>query len=274
MSALQNLFFAINLLLVLTMGVMLTVLPLITRKSLLFGVRIPEPALDHPEVRHLKAIYLVVLAVLSVLTLAAALAIHLVRPAFNLIGSLYLPWPLLIGQFLTTVALWRQAKRLKARENWQVAHLGTAETRSSLARTRFGGLPWAWYLGSLALIVLAALVSLAVYPSMPQTIVTHWNAAMEPDAWADKSLIHVLITPIIALVMLLIMLLSNLAVYRTKLQVSLENPALSYAQHRVYRLWMSHMLGFITVVMTMMFLAFQPMILNLWVPSSALMILI
>ena len=274
MSALQNLFFAINLLLVLTMGVMLTVLPLITRKSLLFGVRIPEPALVHPEVRQLKAIYLVVLAVLSVLTLAAALAIHLVRPAFNLIGSLYLPWPLLIGQFLTTVALWRQAKRLKARENWQVAHLGTAETRSSLARTRFGGLPWAWYLGSLALIVLAALVSLAVYPSMPQTIVTHWNAAMEPDAWADKSLIHVLITPIIALVMLLIMLLSNLAVYRTKLQVSLENPALSYAQHRVYRLWMSHMLGFITAVMTMMFLAFQPMILNLWVPSSALMILI
>jgi len=109
---------------------------------------------------------------------------------------------------------------------------------------------------------------------MPQTIVTHWNAAMEPDAWADKSLIHVLVTPIIALGMLLIMLLSNLAVYRTKLQVSLEKPALSYAQHRVYRLWMSHMLGFITAVMTMMFLAFQPMILNVWVPSSALMILI
>ncbi|NLO36962.1 MAG: DUF1648 domain-containing protein [Clostridiaceae bacterium] len=274
MNILQGLFFAINLLLALTMGAMLTVLPLITRKSLLFGVRIPESALDHPRVRQLKTRYLAVLLALSVLTLAAALVVHLTRPAYNLIASLYLPLPLLIGQFLTTVALWRQARRLKAQENWQVAHLGTAETRSSRARTAFGGLPWAWYLGSLALLVLAVLVSLAVYPSMPQTIVTHWNAAMEPDAWAEKSLIHVLIMPIIALVMIVIMLLSNLAIYRTKLQVSLENPALSYAQHRVYRLWMSHMLGFITAIMTIMFLAFQPMVLNLWVPSSGVMILI
>ena len=275
LSQMNVMLFYMNALIIAMIGVMLAILPYITRKALLFGVRVPESAHSLPEVTRMKRFYSVTMAVAALLTLAGTLYINQIRPDWNLLISLYAPFVLLLVQLVVFICLWKKSLALKEQAGWVIPAVSTAETRSARSREHFGGLPWIWYIGSLFLIVVAALASLAVYPSLPDIIVTHWNGAMEADAWAAKSLIYVFIMPIIALVMLLIMLGSNLIVYRMKLQVSQENPTLSYAQHRVYRRWLSHMLGFVTVCMTLMMLVMQPMILNLWIPDTAeLMLLI
>jgi len=71
--------------------------------------------------------------------------------------------------------------------------------------------------------------------------------------------------------MILLMLGSNIVIFYTKLQVSLENPVLSYAQHRLYRRLISHMLGFVTLMITLMFVLMTPMILNLYIPSTSVL---
>ncbi len=262
----------LNVLMVLIIGVTLAILPYITRRSLLFGIRVPEAAHGLPEVRRMKRLFSAAMLAVMAISLGLAIAQYYYRPEYTLLATLYLPLLMLPFQFLVYLPLWRQAARLKNQSGWIIPAVGTAETRSARSRERFGGLPWLWYIIGAGSSILAALLSLLAYPSMPDTIVTHWNGAMEADAWAVKSIGHILVLPIISLVMTAFMLGCNFIIYRMKLQVSQDNPALSYAQHRVYRRLMSHVLGFITLCICAMFLVLQPMMLNLWIPSGLFMV--
>ena len=102
-------------------------------------------------------------------------------------------------------------------------------------------------------------------------LVKHWDVNMKPDAWADKSIGSVITLPLVAFGMIILMFVSNVALYYTKLQVSLTNPVLSFAQHRKYRRMMTHALGFDTFLITLFFLGMLPMSLNVYVPESTFM---
>lgn len=263
--------FALSEAICLVTGILLSILPHITRKSLLFGVRIPDAAKSHPGVIHLKRTYMSIMIGATVLVLAAGAWLYFVRPDSAFLLSLYQPTILLAAQFAVFIPLWKKSINIKTENGWKVHNIGTSQTASAGVKGRLKKMPRAWYVICTGLCVLAVISGLAVYPSMPDTIVTHWNGNMEADAWAAKSLMDVFIMPLIAFGMLLIMLGSNIILYFTKLQVSLENPVLSYAQHKLYRRMMSHMLGFITLIMTLMFILMMPMVLNLYVPSATVM---
>ena len=263
--------FALSQTVCLVTGILLSILPHITRKSLLFGVRIPDAVKTDPEVIKLKRIYTWVMVSATAFILALGVYLYYVHPESMFLLSLYQPTGLLAVQIAVFIPLWQESIKLKSRKGWEVHNLGTSQTVSSDIRGRLKEMPWLWYIISTALCILTVIAGLAVFPSVPDTVVTHWNGNMQADAWAAKSLIDVFIMPLISFVMILVMLGSNIIIYYTKLQVSLENPVLSYAQHRMYRRLMSHMLGFITLVMTLMFVLITPMILNLYIPSAAVM---
>lgn len=252
-------------------GILLSILPHITRKSLLFGVRIPDAAKSDPDVIHMKRIYTAIMISATVFVLAAGAWLYIIKPDSAFLLSLYQPTFLLLAQFAIFIPLWKQSIKIKSDHGWKVHNIGTSQTTSAGVKGRLKEMPLAWYVICTVICVLTAIYGLAVYPSMPDTIVTHWNGNMEADAWAAKSLIGVLIMPLVAFGMILIILGSNIILYFTKLQVSLENPVFSYAQHKLYRRMMSHMLGFISLIMTLMFILMMPMVLNLYVPSTAVM---
>ena len=263
--------FALSETICLVTGFLLAVLPRITRKSLLFGVRIPDSAQNDTDVIRMKRIYTSIMIGADVLLLAGGAWLYLIRPDSVLLLSLYQPTVLVAVQYTVFIPLWKSAIRMKAEKNWHVLNIGTSQTAVSSVKGRLKNMPWGWYVISVVLCVLAAVFAMAEYPSLPDILVTHWNGNMTADAWAPKSLTVVFIMPLVSLAMILIMLGSNIILYFTKLQVSLENPVLSYAQHKLYRRIMSHMLGFITVIMTLMFLLMMPMVLNLYIPSASVM---
>lgn len=252
-------------------GILLSILPHITRKSLLFGVRIPDAAKSDPDVIHMKRMYTSIMISVTVFVLAAGAWIYSIRLESAFLLSLYQPTILLAAQLVVFIPLWKKSIKIKSDHGWEVHNIGTSQTATASVKGRIKEMPRIWYAVCTVLCVLAAIYGLAVYPSMPDTIITHWNGNMEAVAWVAKSLIGVLIMPLIAFGMILIMLGSNIILYFTKLQVSLENPVLSYAQHKLYRRMMSHMLGFITLIMTLMFVLMMPMVLNVYVPSTAVM---
>ena len=263
--------FILNETVCLFIGGLLFILPHITRKSLLFGVRIPDSANKEKKVIQLKATYSVVIILVTAAVLFAGFYFYYTWPQTMFMLSLYQPLILLIAQFVTFVPLWKRSKQLKSEKGWVVRNIGTSQTSSS-AKNRIKGMPWIWYIVCTLLCVFAVFAGLALYPFVPDTIVKHWNGNMVADAWGQKSLLDVYIMPIIAFVMILIMFGSNVLVYFMKLQVSLENPVLSYAQHKLYRRILSHILGFITLVITIMFLAMIPMNLNLYIPTMPVML--
>ena len=261
----MNLFFFIfNLGLVVFIAALVGITPALNRKSLLFGVRVPEYAADLPESRRLKRSYIAVTATGCLAVLAAAVLQYVYAPDMTLLALLYFPFLMLGVQFAAFIPQWKKAKALKEQKAWVVPLTAAAETRSSADREKFSSLPWGWYIASAALVLAAAVGTIAVFPQVPDQIILHWGPDMQPDQWADKNLRDLLLMPLIALGTVAMMVGTNVIIYRQKLQVSAEHPALSFAQHKMYRGMMSHSLGFMTFCMALMFAALQLGSLNLF----------
>ena len=248
-------------------GALLTVIPSINRQGLLFGVRVPEAAQNDMSAVRIKRLYYAGMSLFTVLDLAAGAALYFAKPASALLLSLYQPTLLLAAQLLFYLPLRKRTLALKAEKDWKVRYTGVSETRVSRERGRLQNLPWTWYIVSFILCVLAVAFGLYIYPTIPDILIKHWDINMTPDAWAPKSIASVLALPLVAFGMILLMLGSNILIYFTKLQVSPENPVLSFAQHRQYRRLTGHMLGFITLLITITFLLIMPMTLNLYIPT-------
>jgi hypothetical protein len=83
--------FAINLAITVLLGVLLPIVPTLTRKSLLFGVKVPPEQSESGEARALKRRCIAVCIVGSVAILGLAIAQFAAFPDLTLLGSMYFP---------------------------------------------------------------------------------------------------------------------------------------------------------------------------------------
>lgn len=152
---------------------------------------------------------------------------------------------------------WKQATRLKQLKNWKVSDSIFAETKSSHSRGTLSELPWIWYIIGFILIIISVVILLVRYPSLPEQIPTHFDMHMKPDAWSDKTLWTIFNLPLINLGTLLLLWLSSFMLVRAKLQIDPQNPALSFAQHRIYRKRLGHSLGLLALSLVVLFILLE-----------------
>ena len=249
----MNLFlFITNLAVIALCGALAAVVPALTRKSYLFGVKIPMEQRGCPEARQLIRRYVTVCGLSVAVILALNVAQYAFFPERTLVALMYYPLLIIPMQMLAYVPNWKAALRLKRERGWQVSEAAFAETGSSFTRGNLRALPWGWYAASLAVILAGAVAALVRYPLLPEIIATHFDAQMEPDAWGPKTLGNVLALPLINLGTLLLMFVTGIAFVKAKLQIDPQNPALSFAQHRSYRKLMGHAFGFLTFGMALL----------------------
>lgn len=248
--------FLINIGVAVLCGALTPLIPKLTRKSLLFGVRIPLEQHASPEAKNLRKRYTLVNVTGTAIILVLIIFQYVVFPDATLVSILY--FPLLFGavQMVTFISNWKQAKKLKEERGWKVSGSTFAETKSSHSRGNLSELPWIWYALSFILIIASIIFTLINYPGLPDRIPTHFMTTrfgnMQPDVWSDKSLLTIMTMPLINLGMLLIMWLAGTLFVRAKLQIDQQNPALSFTQHRIYRKRMGHSLGAMTFALTVM----------------------
>lgn len=268
----STMLFGINLITMVAVVLSIGIAPLITRKSLLFGVRIPEEAASMPKVIKLKKNYINTMIVGGILIIVILVGQYLLLPDISLLATLYLPLVMIALQFIVFVSSWRKATELKMENNWSVPMTATVDTVSAVQREQIWSFPKGWYVVSGLIVIAIIVLSLIKYPSLPAQIPTHWSFDMQPDAWSDKTIWKVMTMPIIILVTIIAMMLGNIVVYRMKLQVSAEHPELSYAQHRVYRKMMSEAIGIMTLVLTAFSALLQLLTIDVFIPSTAIMV--
>jgi uncharacterized membrane protein len=114
-------------------------------------------------------------------------------------------------------------------------------------------MPWGWYVAGLVIIVASVIIALSEYPALPDRIAMHFDINMEPDAWTNKSLPSVLFLPITNFFILAGMWSAGVLVIEEKLQIDRQNPALSFAQHNVYRRRMGHGIGLMALAIAASF---------------------
>ena len=271
-----NLFcFITNLSVAVLIGALLPILPILTRKSFLFGVKIPLEECNCPEAKNLKKRYITVCLTGTLIIFALIIAQFIAIPDMTLLATMYFPLLFAAVQMAAFIPNWKQAIRLKEAKGWKVSESSFAETKSSHSRGNLSDLPWVWYIVGLILIIISAAVALAKYPGIPNSMPTHFDSNMQPDGWASKNIWNVLILPVFNLGMLLFMWLIGVIFVRAKLQIDPQNPELSFTQHKIYRKRMGHSLGLLTlgIVILFVFIGFMLIFPGFSVPFWLMMVL-
>ena len=239
--------FITNLAVAVLVGAFLLIIPALTRKSYLFGVKIPLEEHACSEAKNMKKRYATVCLLGTAVILALTVIQFLIIPNITLVATMYFPLLFVAVQMAAFVPNWKQAVKLKEERGWKVSGSTFAETKSSHSRGNLSELPWLWYALSLILILASVIIALVKYPGLPDNIPTHFDFNMQPDSWTEKSLLVVMMMPLINLATTLMMWLVGFMIVRAKLQIDPQNPVLSFAQHHIYRRRMGHGMGFLTL---------------------------
>ena len=271
LDTLRMVLYFTNIGMILLIGAMFLVTPIIVRKSLLFGIRVPETVQSDPAVRALRKNYILTSAVIYAIFAAVVTLQYFFLPSLTFMVCIYIPLLLIAIQLLIYIPRWNRAKALKNSNRWQVADSVPVETRSSVEQARFSGLPWGWYIASAIICLGMIAFTYYKYPLLPEKIIIHWNASMKPNAWSQKNLWTVLTLPLIGFATVVLTLLCNIVIYKMKLQISTENPTLSFAQHRIYRKLLSHLIGWIALTTTLLMMFMQSLSISLFNVNTLLL---
>ena len=248
-----NLFcFILNLSVAVLAGALISIIPVLTRKSYLFGVKIPLEHSGCPEAKSMKKNYVSVCVAGSALISALMIVQYITAPDMTLLCAMYFPFLFVAVQMAAFIPNWKKAGKLKEERGWAVAQ-SSVETDSSRVKGNMSELPWIWYIAGLLLIIISLIVALIQYPSLPDKIPTHFDANMQPDSWVDKSLGGMILMPVINLCTLALLWFCGFMFVRAKLQIDPQNPGLSFTQHTIYRRRMGHSLGFLALCLVVLF---------------------
>ncbi|MCL2707088.1 MAG: DUF1648 domain-containing protein [Dehalococcoidia bacterium] len=239
--------FIISLSIAALCGTLLSILPILTRKSYLFGVKVPIEKQRHPKAKYLKKRYALVCFAGTMIIFALVIIQYIIYPDASLIAALYFPLLFIPVQMAAFIPNWKQALKLKEEQEWKVSRSSLAEAKPSHSRGDLSETPWGWYILSLILIFACIVIALIKYPGLPDKIPTHFDINMQPDQWSDKSLLSVMTMPLISLSLVLLMFIVSTMFVKAKLQIDPQKTLLSFSQHRIYRRRMGHSIGFMTL---------------------------
>ncbi|GHU41701.1 membrane protein [Clostridia bacterium] len=255
-----NLFcFLVNLSIVLLCGVFIAIIPILTRQSYLFGVQVSPEVQEESVVKSMKKRYYIFVAMGTFLLLTVVTAQFFLVPKVTLLATLYVPFLFIIVQLMAFLPNRRAALQLKEERNWQLPDTEEAFSGNNPTYTQgnLSELPFSYYIVGLALVVVGVVIALFQYPSLSDAIPTHFNFQMEPDAWSAKSVLNVLMMPLINLGTLFILWLTGVSIVKVKLQTDPHNFPLSFAQHRMYRRRLGHGMGALALGIVVMFLLME-----------------
>jgi uncharacterized membrane protein len=275
MSDLNVFLFVTNICVVLLCGALLPVLPLLTRKSFLFGVKVPPEAQSTGEARALKRKYITITAIGGVAILAVSIYQYITAPDYTIYAVIFFPFVLIAIMLAAFVPNHSKALELKSRLGWNVAEITYADTKTSFTRGNLSAMPLFWYIISLIVIFVSLVIIAVQYPSLPEMIPIHWDINMEPDGWSPKSLGTMLTLPLVNLSMLVFIWLVGALIERAKLQIDHKEPAKSFAQHKKYRRLMGHGIGFLAFGLAALFfgLGLQTVFVGFTIPLGLIMLI-
>lgn len=107
--------------------------------------------------------------------------------------------------------IWKKENIIEER-----AHIQRVDLNLSKNKITYGNIPWNLYIIPILLVLIMTVVALLEYESLPNLIPTHWGLTGPPDAYSEKSLLTVLMIPIMSLFTILIIIFANFTILRMK----------------------------------------------------------
>lgn len=251
---------AFTLLLILLLQILI---PSISRRNILLGVKIPRDKMQTDEVKKIVKGFKrenLIIGIIGIILLTFIL------DQYNSITLLTLsPILYLILLFLIYMRWNKKLKELKSKESWSklAENLIVVDTKFSRDRAKGMGISRYWYLIPLFMIFANTVLSLVVYPSLPDKLPTHWDFQGNVDGYMNKSVLVALMMPIFQLIMAIIIYLSNYFIVKSKQQIDGKDPEVSLKKNIIFRkVWSIYFL-ITLVLLEVLFTVSNMMILGL-----------
>ena len=185
-----------NSVVLLILLIMQILMPRITRKNILLGVKIPEEKMETDEVKNIikgfkRENLIVGIPVLVIISLLIYYIdnIHI----FTLSVFLY------IGILFLIYIRWnKKSKELKKEKEWDKlkGRVVVIDTKFSRDRAKNSTVSQGWFLVPVIMILISTVLSLIMYPSLPEKIPTHWDLNGNVDGYMNKSMFAALLMPL------------------------------------------------------------------------------
>jgi uncharacterized membrane protein len=222
------------------------IIPLITRRGLLFGVYVGEQQSGGDDARRITRGWYVWMMGVLVLSLLAGTALATLRPGSPGLAVLTI-FVFLAGTLVCYLRAYFQARALAgAVPVASAAAPLIADTPASLA------LPVAAVIVGLVGGVIAVGYGWIHYPDLPQRVPTHFGPSGTPDAWAPKSFASVMLLPIGTLFMGVLLGVVACLTARAKRAIRQQDGGASVQAQVRFRQAMSRFLSGTAILVTLM----------------------
>ncbi|GGG81270.1 DUF1648 domain-containing protein [Paenibacillus radicis (ex Gao et al. 2016)] len=213
----------------LPMNIIMILSPFLAKRSIRFGVAIPEPYLKDTSLEAARKNYLQWSVVVSIAGLILYIALQPwlgdIRFAIALLTAIFFS---LLGHSFLYVRSYYRVKKLKADKGWEVqtppGQKIVVDMSFHKQKKRYSNL---WFLLHFAIVAGTAIYLTVIYDSIPERMATHYDLQGVADGFSTKSFITVFDLSIIQLVMIGMFMGINWLIDVTKQQIDPANPEAS-----------------------------------------------
>ncbi|KAB3534489.1 DUF1648 domain-containing protein [Alkaliphilus pronyensis] len=246
-------------------------MPNFIRKTLLFGVAIPEEASNSQEAKQLTKEYKRNYLLTTIIIAFAANILALINN--NTDYSMWGILPLIISMMLNYVYIHKKAKELKREKGWTANKKQVVIVDTSHAINRhLLSLHWFWI--PISVLILTLLFTMIQYPHLPDKIPTHFDLYGNPTTIKETSFTTVFLLPLTQAFMTAMFFFISKMIQRAKPSINPATPKTSAIQNKLAkRYWIIYMIV-VLIVLNVQFAYLQLNALTVIKPSMTAYILI
>ncbi|WBW94710.1 DUF1648 domain-containing protein [Oceanirhabdus sp. W0125-5] len=239
-------------------------MPILSRKELFFGIRVPAEKADDKELAGVyslyKKLFLIIIAPITLILIGISFLKILFIPMYI---TLFAVMIMICGVYLICH---KKTQYIKNKNQWninkkQFVYVDTEYVSSKRKKVAISPL---WYLIPILIITISSILIWINYDSIPNSIAIHWNIYGEADNWITKTPTSVMTAPIIQLFVTILVLFAHMTICWSKQQIDTSDPETSMKKDRIFRRRVSIFLFVIVLYSTFIISLFNLISLNIF----------
>lgn len=253
--------------------VMQIIIPVVMRKTHVFGVYVPGEYKDVSTVRFYKKLYIISYSAVSLAIIAGyAVRMNKLDPSMTAALGMVLLLSTMIWGLILYFYCHGKMLELKRQAGWSSA-LKEVNITDLSARRLDEMLPWFIVAMPILLTLGLSVLTLTQYTHIPDSIPTHWGANGQPDSFTEKSYVSVLTHLLLLLVMQAMFVAIHEFTRKSGIKISATNKAGSKTRQLIMRKYNSWFLAIISLVITILLSFLQLSIIYPGIFDETLMLL-
>ena len=204
-------------------GCLVAATPWLTRGREAFAVSVPETAQADPRIQRMRRVFLASVLAISA---ASAVATFALSSTFPLAMAAVVCVPVAAG-FALMLVFRARVRAIKRAEGWETRTARLSAVAGAAEASAPRPLPLAWDLLYVPVILATLALTIALYPSMPDPVPVHFDAAGAVDDWMAKGWQVVAMPVAVQAFMALCLTASHWQILRSRRPASPEHPVAS-----------------------------------------------